>query len=299
MGSLCGKKEQTPSNLIETEKEVTIPTYKSDADKYYDAQENKFNYFKKINFADFLYSLVHFSNENATIEESYEKANVDFSMNDTFFTELFSTDIFQSFLENKILKHKSILEEVLENEQVSIIFKETFLTVNNGLGLKLSQNEQSKGVEEVDKNTIVKKGNALAYGILYCGGPNYVKVRALFNIFKENDKIKTSDNFSNFLLSVFIIASYGMASARNKLSKFEEIGGIDKEQLKKLLDTSELKDSQNLVTVTNGLIFGPDLSSSLSYEEFRQLFENDSKKRSLFFLLNPSGVRYMLQKNNV
>ena len=38
-----------------------------------------------------------------------------------------------------------------------------------------------------------------------------------------------SDNFSDFLLSVFIIASYGMASVRNKLSKFEEIGGIDKE----------------------------------------------------------------------
>ena len=314
MGKLCSKGAQTstttakeektnpdPTNpsLIEEEKEITGIDYKSKADEVYDLQETKYNYFQKINFADFLYSLVQYSAENATLEDDYSKINLDFSMNDPFFSETFSTDSFQLFLENKILKHKSILEEVLENEQVSIIFKETFLTVNNGLGLKLSQNEQSKGVEEVDKNTIVKKGNALAYGILYCGGPNYVKVRALFNIFKENDKIKTSDNFSNFLLSVFIIASYGMASARNKLSKFEEIGGIDKEQLKKLLDTSELKDSQNLVTVTNGLIFGPDLSSSLSYEEFRQLFENDSKKRSLFFLLNPSGVRYMLQKNNV
>ena len=219
-------------------------------------------------------------------------------MNDTFFSENFSTDSFQLFLE-KLLKHKSIVEEVLENEQEVIIFKEAFLNANNSLGLKLSQNAQSKGDEEVDKNEIIKKGDVIAYGILYCGGPNILKIKALFNIFKEKDKIKTSDKFNEFLLSLFIIASYGMASARNKISKFEEIGKIEKETLKNLIDSSELKDSQNLVNVTNGLIFGPDLSVSLSYEQFKELFEENNKEKSLFFLLSPSGVRYMLQKNNV
>ena len=299
MGSLCGKKEQTPSNLIETEKEVSIPTYKSDADKYYDGQENKYNYFKKINFADFLYSLVHFSNENATIEESYEKANVDFSMNDSFFTELFSTDIFQSFLENKILKHKSVYQEAGNNENVTSIFKETFLSVNSALGLKLSQDAKAKGDESADKNTIVKKGDVLPIGLLYCVGANYIKIKALFNIFSQDGIIKSSDKFSEFLLSLFIIASYGMASARNKLSKYGEIGEIEKKTLKDLLDTSELKDCQNMVDVTNDLIFGTDRETGLNYADFKNLFNEPDKDKSLAYLLSASGARYMLKKNNV
>ena len=296
--SILPEQTRITTNLIGEEEEITKIEYKSKADEFYTFQENKYNYFKKLQFHDFLYSLVEFSAENSTLEDDYSKANLDYSMNDQFFSEIFSTDSFQLFLE-KILKHKSIVEEALENEQEVIIFKEAFLNANNGLGLKLSQNEQSKGNEEVDKNKIIKKGNALAYGILYCGGPNILKIKALFNIFKEEDKIKTSDKFSEFLLSLFIISSYGMASARNKISKFEEVGKIEKETLKKLLDSSELKDSQNLVNVTNGLIFGPDLSNSLSYEQFKQLFEENNKNKSLFFLLSPSGVRYMLENNNI
>ena len=310
MGKLCSKSTQTSTpllkeennnsspSLIEEEKEIPTIEYESKADEIYTLQENKCNYFKKLNFYDFLYTLVQFSPENATLEDDYSKANLNYSMNDPFFSESFSSDLFQLFLE-KILKHKSIIEEVLENEQAATIFKEAFINANNGLELKLSQNAKSKGDEETEKKEIVKKGDILAYGILFCGGANFVKVRALFNIFKEKDTIKSSDKFSDFLLSLFIVASYGMANARNKISKFEEVGKIEIDELKKLIDSSELKDCQNLVNVTNGLIFGPDLSDSLSYDKFRELFEEDNKKKSLFFILSPSGVRYMLEKNNV
>lgn len=299
MGSLCAKKQQTTSNLIETENEVTIVSYKSDADKYYDALENKFNYFRKINFADFLYSLVHFTNENATIEDNYEKANVDFSMNDTFFTELFSTDIFQSFLENKILKHKSVYQEAGNNEKVTSIFKETFLAVNGALGLKLAQDAKDKGDENADKNTIIKKGDVLPYGILYCAGANYIKIKALFNIFSENNIIKSSDKFSEFLLSLFIIASFGMVTARNKLQKYDEVGPIEKDKIKEFVNNSELKDCQNMVDVTNDLIFGTDRETGLKYEDFKNLFSEPNKDQSLAYLLSASGARYMLKKNNV
>lgn len=299
MGKLCSKNSQTTSNLIESEKEVSLRSYKSDADKFYDLQENKYNFFRKINFADFLYSLVHFSNENATLEDHYEKANVDFSMNDNFFCELFSTDVFQSFLENKILKHKSVYELAGNNEKMTSIFKETFLAVNNGLGLKLSQDAKDKGDENADKNTIVKKGDALPYGFLYCAGANYIKIKALFNIFNVEGKMKSSDKFSEFLLSLFLIASYGMANARNKLSKFEEIGPIERDKLIELLGSSELKDCQHVVDVTNDLIFGTAREVTLSYADFKQLFEESDEQRSLAFLLSASGVRYMLQKNNV
>jgi hypothetical protein len=299
MGQLCGKKAQATSNLIETEKEITLPSYKSDGDKYYDLQENKYNFLRKINFEDFLYSLVHFSNENATLEDDYQKANINFSMEEPFFCELFSNDIFQSFLENKILKHKAIYAIAGNDEKMTSIFKEGFLAANYGLGVKLAQNAKELGDTNADKNSIIKKGDAIAYGILFCVGANYVKIRALFNLFKKDEILKDSEKLDEFLLSLFIIAGYGMANARNKLSKFDEIGGIEKEKLKELINTSELKDSQNMVQITKKMLFGQDLSVSLNYQNFKDKFELNDKDNSLAFLLSPSGCRYMQQKNNV
>jgi len=299
MGKLCSKQSQTVSNLIDTEKEVNLATYKTDADKIYEIQENKFNYLRKINFADFLYSLVHFSNENATLEDQYDKANLNFSMNDAFFCEYFPNDILQSFLENKILKHQAIYAEAGNNEKATGIFKETILQLNSALGLKLAQNAKEKGDEGADKNNIVTKGHALAYGLLYCVGANFVKIRALFNIFKTGEILKPSDKFSDFLLSLMLIPSYCSVSAKNKLQKFDEIEKIDKAKLTELLDFSELKDCQNLVNVTNQLIFGRDLSITLTYQNFKDKFEVNDKDHSLAFMLSPSGVRYMLQKHNV
>ena len=299
MGKLCSKKVQTiTSNLIETEREIKVTPYKSKRDKEYELLENKYNYFRKLNFADYFYSLVIFSNENATLEDDYKKTNINYSMNESFFDDMFSEEIFQSFLENKILKHKSIYVDALNNEKVKIIFKEEFLAINNGLGIKLAQNAEGKGDPFADKNTIVKKGDAIAYGILYCCGANYIKIRALFNLFQENGQLKSSGKFSNFLLSLYIIPSYGMVNARHKLSKFDEIGGIEKEKLKELAKDCELVACQNMVEVTNKLIFGEDLSLSLSYETFKGLFQGE-KDKSLAFMLSPSGVRYMLEKYNV
>ena len=85
----------------------------------------------------------------------------------------------------------------------------------------------------------------------------------------------------------------------NKLSDFDEIGPIEKSDLKKLADSSELKDSQHLVEVTNKLIFGDDLSQSLNYEAFKAKFGGDNKDTSLGFMLSPPGVRYMQLLHNV
>lgn len=299
MGKLCSKQKQTVSSNIETEKEVTMLSYKSNADKYYELQENKYNYLKKINFEDYLYALVHFSNENATLEEDYNKSNIDFSMSQPFFCELFSTDIFQSFIENKILKHQSVYADAGNNEKVTTIFKEQLLALHNALGLKLAQDAKAKGDESADKNSITKKCDAIPYGLLYCVGANFVKIKAMFNIFSENQQLKPSEKLNEFLLSLFLIPSYCAASARNKLAKYDEVGSIEKDQLKQLLDSSELKDCQNLVDVTNKILFGNDGSGVLNYEQFKAKFENSDKDTSLSFFLLPSGVRYMLEKNNV
>lgn len=110
MGSLCSKTAQsstTSSTAIETEKEVSSLGYKSTADKTYELQEGKYNYFRKVNYIDYLYSLVNFSTDNATLEDKYENLSVNYSMSDPFFTESFNNDIFQSFLENKNFEAQS------------------------------------------------------------------------------------------------------------------------------------------------------------------------------------------------
>ena len=90
-----------------------------------------------------------------------------------------------------------------------------------------------------------------------------------------------------------------MLHVRNKLNDFEEIGAVGKPIIKKLKDTSELKDSQHLVEVTNKLIFGEDLSQSLNYDAFKAKFADENKDTSIAFMLTPSGIRFMQNKHNV
>lgn len=301
MGKLCSKQTQSVSTTIETEQEITIPQFKSEADKDYEQIESKYNYLRKVNYLDFLHSLVQFSNENATLEDDYSMAKLEHSSEESFFSELFSTDILQSFVENKILKHKQVYKEAGENEKVTSIFKEFLFAANNGLALKLTQDFKAKypDKEAPDKTTIVKKGDVISYGLLFCVGPNYAKVRSIFNLFREGDIIKKSEKLSIFLLTIFLVASYGMANARNKCSKYEEIGGIDSERLRTLLNCSELQDCNALVDFTEKELFGANLDAQLSYDEFKAKFAEKDKEKCLGFMFSPNGVRYMLQQHNV
>ena len=291
MGQLCSKQSQSITSPLPSEKEVSICSYKSNADDTLKLQENKFNYLNKINFADFLYSLANYSNENATVEFKYDDVNIDFKITSPTFSDDFGVDVFQSFIENRILKHDNIYNAKIEESLIGI-FKDNLIQNVTALNLKLKQSHTD------DPNfTGVKKSNIIPYGLLYCVGANTVKIKAIFNLFGDNGIIKKSDAFDEFLLSLFLIASYCSISARNKLGKYDTFGQISKENLKELLNTAELKDCQNLVTVTNKLIFGEDLSVSLTYEQFKEKFKG--QENAISFLLSPSGVRSLLEKNNV
>ena len=307
MGKLCSKETQSISSDIEQakpiaipqEKEITVPSYKSDGDKFFEGQEKKYNYFAKIFFQDYFHSIVNFDRENATLDDKYSEASLEHSSKDNFYDDLISPDMFQSFVENKILKHKLVYQEAENNETATSIFKKIASESYVSLSKKLAQHINAKGSETVDENSVITKGYLVPLGILHCSGPKYVKIRAIFNLFQEGGNIKTSDKLSDFLLALFLIAGYGSIHVRNKLSDFQEIGPIERSDLKKLADSSELKDSQHLVEVTNKLIFGDDLSQSLNYEAFKAKFGGDNKDTSLGFMLSPSGVRYMQLLHNV
>ena len=290
MGKLCSKQVQTTSSQIESEQEVSICSYKSGGDEALKLQENKFNYLNKINFADFLYSLANYSNENATIEFKYDNVNIDYKITSQEFGEDFSPDVFQSFIENRILKHDNIYNAKID-ESLIAIFKDNLIQNVTALNLKLKQSHSE------DEFQGIRKYHVIPYGLLYCAGANYIKIKALFNLFSEGGAIKSSQIFNEFLLSLFLVSSYCSIAARNKLGKYDAIGQISKEDLKQLLNAAELKDCQNLVGVANKLIFGEDLSGSLTYEQFKEKFKGSDN--AISFLLSPSGVRNLIEKNNV
>ena len=290
MGKLCSKQVQTTSSSIESEQEVSICSYKSGGDDALKLQENKFNYLNKINFADFLYSLANYSNENATIEFKYDNVNIDYKITSQEFGEDFSPDVFQSFIENRILKHDNIYNAKID-ESLIAIFKDNLIQNVTALNLKLKQSHSE------DEFQGIRKYHVIPYGLLYCAGANYIKIKALFNLFSEGGAIKSSQMFNEFLLALFLVASYCSIAARNKLGKYDAIGQISKEDLKQLLNAAELKDCQNLVGVANKLIFGEDLSGSLTYEQFKEKFKGSNN--AISFLLSPAGVRNLLEKNNV
>ena len=157
MGKLCSKGVQSEvSDLVPKEAEISIPTYKSDADKFLEGQEKKFNLLTKILFQDYLYSLANFSSENATLEDDYTKNTLEYSSNDAFYSESISSDYFQSFIENKLLKHKLLYDDAESNEKTTSIFKSFLLESYKGLGKKLSQDINQKGNEAVDENNVIQ-----------------------------------------------------------------------------------------------------------------------------------------------
>ena len=242
-----------------------------------------------------MYSLVIFSVTNATLQDDYSKKPPKFSSHDPFFTEELSPEMFQSFIENKIFKHPSLYVKAGENESLASLFKESLLFIHKSLLSKLDQNDKNNGANK-PKNEF-RKMHALAIGLLYCVGTNVSKIRILFDLFSDGGRLGKSSNLHEFLIALFLIPSYCMLYSSNKLSGREDLGEFPKETMKQLLDCCELKDSVNLVTVTEKMLFPID-GKSYSYEEFKALFELKTDA-SLGWLISPKGIRHMLEKNNV
>lgn len=304
MGQLCSRIcSRNQSSALESENEISIPSYKSKPDNEYLLLENKYNYFRDIKFTDYMHSLVNFSIDNATLDDNYSEMTLNYSFKDKFYNAEFTSDLFQSFIENKMFKHIAIKERAAKNEVITSMFKDFAIASFGGLALKMVQNDKLKheneeGYNPPDKNSILKKKDLISFGVLFCFS-NVSKIHIIFNLFKDGDTIKKSDELSDFILSVIILASYGLANARNKCSKYEEIGSIEIEKLKEFINCSELQDCLKMTEITNRKLFGIEMKDKLNYEQFKSKFMKTEGENSLGYLLNPSGVRYMLEQNNI
>ena len=294
MGKLCNKRKKLGLNSdIDPEIEIKIKKYSSTFDKEFSKLESIYNYLTFITFKDFIYVLNNYSLETAVNEEDYN--NKELKLN-RILTDNISIDEFQSFVENKIFKHPVVIYKL--NEISNTICKDNLLEIYKSLNKKLIQFDKENGKNE--ENNRIKKYNILAFGVLYCGGTNISKIKNIFEIFKNksSDNIeKDSKEFNDFILSLCLIPAYCTIYSRNKLGNYtKELGEIQTDLLKKILDKSELKDSMNLYNIIINRIF-PENKKEIDVYVWKSLFKN--KENGIGFILNPKGIRNMIELNNV
>ena len=294
-GFCCIKNQSVGSEDLNTEKEVFIDTYSSAPDKEVSKLETKYNLLREIQFSDYLYSLQIFEMSNATLTDDYaKKGTVPISCTESFYSDDFGLDLIQSFIENKIFKHPSLYVKAGNDELLTTTFKEMISLIIKSLMQKLSQNEENNG----NKIKVTpQKHHAIALGLLLCGGTNISKIHCLFDLFSQDGRLSKREEFSKFLLSMFLISSYCMIYARKKLPESNgDIENLDTKVMTELLDALELKDSVNLVKVVEKDLFGNN--QSYSYEEFKGMFSK-GLPNSIGWLLTTKGIRKMQEQNNV
>ncbi len=293
MGKLCNKRKKlTLNDDIDVETEIKIKKYKSSFDKEFSKLESIYNYLTFITFKDFVFVLNKFSLENAVNEEDYNNKELNF---DKILIDSISIDEFQSFIENKIFKHPVVIYKL--NEISNTICKDNLLEIYKSLNKKLIQFDKENNNN--NNNNRIKKYNILAFGVLFCNGKNISKIKNIFEIFKNkttNNLEKNSNEFNDFILTLCLIPAYCTIYSRNKLGNYtKELGQIQTDLLKQILEKSELKDSVNLYKIIINKIF--ENKKEIDIYKWKNLFEN--KENGIGFILNPKGIRNMIELNNV
>ena len=143
----------------------------------------------------------------------------------------------------------------------------------------------------------MKKSSAIIYGLLFCKGDDWVKVRIFFNLFKdENEKLKKTQTLDFFFFMLFTTASYAMFYSRNQLSKYKKMENPDEEDISFLMKIFTMDNTKNLIEYINKLLFGKENTNELVYEQFKKRCEIGEKKESASFIFSSMGIRYMYKK---
>ena len=286
----CRKKGYQKVNyLAPDEKEITFKDYSSENDNPLSDIEKTHNFFKFIPLYEYINLLDSFTIENSTLKEELPKRSV-FSSMDEFFQKEMSVEEFQSFIENKIFNVDEIYDLLGSNEKSASIFKQMCIEIYKALELKLRQHYKN------EEPIVIKKKNLIPIGLLFCDSKNIEKIKLFFDIFKnEDDAFVKSEELENFMLSEFLIASYCLISARNKIGKnSEDLEKLSQEDLVKMINFAELKDCQNLLKVFNEQFFDKE---SFTWAEFKGKFED--AENGFGWIFTSKGIRRKLEEHNV
>jgi hypothetical protein len=290
--NMCKKKTYQKINYLAPEdKEIEIKDYSSQNDKNLEILETKINLFNFVQLVEFVNLLEQFSIETSTIITD-EPMRTKFTSTDEFLNQDINVEEFQSFIENKIFNLEDLSDIMETNQQYVPIFKEMCIDIYKALQLKLGQHYN-------DDQYILKKRNLLAIGMLFCTCENIEKIKLLFDIFKnekdEKEEFCKSNELDNYLLSLFLIGSYCLISARNKINNPKlSIAQLEKEDLKQLVSFAELKDCENLVKIFNESFFKQE---QYNWNEFKKKFENI--ENGFGWVISSKGIRRKLEQNNI
>ena len=289
MGINCCKETQKedPNVLAKGEQEIDFAEYTSSNDKLVQKIEQNYNLLTHLQLYYYLNHLDTFSIETATLKMDPKQFKTEFSSKGEF-DKLITVDEFQSFLENRILKEKELYTMAGEDESLTSTFKDILLGVYNDLSMKVGQ---YRG----ENKPTLKKLHLIPLALLFCISTNIAKIKLFFDLFAEDGKLKQSKELDDFVISLFITASFCMVSSRIKLGKRnQKIGAVEANEAKKAVSCSELKDNQEVLKVFKETFFKKD---ELTFDEVKSLFEN--KKEGFGWMFNSKGVRNMLEKHNI
>lgn len=289
MGINCCKETQKedPNVLAKGEQEIDFAEYTSSNDKLVQKIEQNYNLLNHLQLYYYLNHLDTFSIETATLKMDPKQFKTEFSSKGEF-DKLITVDEFQSFLENRILKENELYTMAGEDESLSSTFKDILLGVYNDLSMKVGQ---YRG----ENKPTLKKLHLIPLALLFCISTNIAKIKLFFDLFAEDGKLKQSKELDEFVISLFITASFCMVSSRIKLGKRnQKIGAVEANEAKKAVSCSELKDNQEVLKVFKETFFKKD---ELTFDEVKSLFEN--KKEGFGWMFNSKGVRNMLEKHNI
>ena len=286
----CKKCSKKVNYLAPQEKEITFKDYSSENDRPLTEIESTNNLFKYVTLYEYINLLNSFTVENHTNKNDLPKKN-QFSNMDEFYQKGISVEEFTSFIDNKIFNLKNIKYLIENNETTASIFKQICIEIYNALDLKLRKNSKS------EETIVVKKKNLIPIGLLFCNCKNIEKIKLFFDLFKnKGNEFCKSEELNVFLLSDFLIASYCLISARNKIGENNKnIQKIKQEDLLKLISFAELKENEHLVKVFNDNFFKN--KESFNWLEFKQKFQD--KENDFGWIFSSKGIRRKLEENNV
>lgn len=298
--SLCNKEsDDNLTELIPGEQEINLPNYTSTSDTYFSLVENKYNLIKNIQLFEYMNLLENYNMETATIK--FEgKYRYDFSSKDPFIDTKMSQIEFQSFIENKLLSVKELVELYGEDIPTISFFKECFMKIFSALNLRINSFYKNENKNEEN----IKKLNLIALGMLYCRGKNINKIKLFFDLFKNDNNIFIkSEKLDNYLISSFFIASYCLVSVRAFIDNEEKgLPKIDNKLMIILFNEKRLsqKYCEELLKFFNENFFGD--KQELNWDEFKNKFicnEGNDDNKSFGWIFSTAGIRNKLEDKNI
>jgi hypothetical protein len=283
MGVCCTNLFQNELNstlIAKSEDEIEFLPYSSIADSHLEFLEKDNNLLRYITLVEYLNLLSNYTPETAEIpfEGPYKLL---FSYKDKFLSNTFNEELFQSFINNTILKGRDLGE-------TEITFKEIYIQLFKELKLKLIEHYG-------DENKKITKRDLICLGLLFCKTNNISKIKLLFDLFKnEYEEFEQSDELDEFLLCSFLISSHCLISAKYKLSQINPmITGFALEDLNNIFQIADLKKSEKLLNYFNFYFFD---KNALTWIQFKKKFED--KKNGFGWIFSTKGIREKLQEIN-